>query len=215
MNLKYAPGQRTFGHGCALAAALAALVFAPMARAVGFTATLPMPAYTTGTTLLSENNPTLGTFNFSADPYAAFQTLDSLSFTLALYDLQTMATGSGLQKRDYNNITLTLGGFDTGIRLNGYAYNAGSTVTTTGTPLNSASILQALAANGGMLSFGLKDATSSPSNAFDYFGGTASLTLNVTQVPFTPSSTLGFMLAGIPLFFRTWPRIKRCILQRI
>jgi hypothetical protein len=188
---------------------LLAAAFCPALHATGFTVTTPMPAFTTGTTLLAENNPTLGTFDFSGTPYASFASLNTLSITLSLYDLQTMATGTGLQKRDYNNITLTLGGIDTGIKLNGYDYNTGSTVTTTGTPTNGAAILQALTTSGGSLAFGILDATSSPSNGFDYFGGTASLTLDVATVPFTPSSTLGFALVGAIVLLRKLPWLKR------
>lgn len=178
--------------------------------AVTFTRTLPMPGQTTGTTMTTQSNPTLGTFNFSTDPYTSFATLNSLSITLALYDLQTMATGTGNDRRDFDNISLTLGGFDTGIKLNGYPRNAGATVTTTGVPTNGAAILQALATNGGTLSFGILDLTSGPSNPFDYFGGTASLTLDVVQaVPFSPSSALGLGLVAAAALFRHWPKVKQ------
>lgn len=181
-----------------------------LARAVTFTQTLPMPGFTTGTTMTTQSNPTLGTFNFSSTPYANFATLNSLSITLALYDLQTMSTGSGNDRRDFNNISLTLAGFDTGIKLNEYPRNAGATVTTSGVPTNSAAILQALTTNGGLLTFGIFDATASPSNPFDYFGGTASLTLDVVQaVPFSPSSSAGLGLVALAVLFRNWPRLKR------
>lgn len=173
-----------------------------------------MPGFTTGTTMTTQSNPTLGTFDFSDTPFPNFTNINSVSITLALYDLQTMATGSGLDKRDFNNISLTLGGSSTGLLLNGYARNAGSTVTTFGVPTNSAAIVNALATNGGLLTFGLLDATASPSNPFDYFGGVASLTLDVTAVPFSPSTTLGFALvAGIGLW-RSWPKLKRRLAGR-
>jgi hypothetical protein len=188
---------------------LIGLFAAERAGAAGFTVPLPMPAFTTGTTLLTQNNPTLGTFDFSSTPYSTFTSITSLSLTLALYDLQTMASGTGAQKRDYNNLSLTLAGLNTGILLNGYDAGVGSTVTVTGTPLNSSAIVSALISNNGLLSFGILDATSNPSNSFDYFGGTASMTLNVTQVPFSPSTTLGLVLVGAFALIRSWPGLKR------
>jgi hypothetical protein len=187
---------------------------AGVARAVTFTQTLPMPGMTSGNTMLTQNNPTLGTFNFSSTPYNTFTSVTSLTLTLALYDLQTMATGSGNDRRDFNNISLTLGGSSTGILLNGYPRNAGATVTVTGTPTNSAAILQALSTNSGMLTFGIFDATISPSNGFDFFGGTASLTLDVltatvTPVPFSPSASLGIFAVAALAVLRHWPTLRR------
>ena len=185
------------------------LLATPRAVAANFTITLPMPAFTTGTTMTTESNPTLGTFDFSSTPFANFSTVTSLSLTLALYDLQTMATGTGAQKRDFNNLSLSLAGFNTGLLLNNYDAGTGSTVTTTGTVLNGASIASALISNNGLLTFGIIDASTNPTNAFDYFGGTASLTLTVTQVPFSPSATLGFGLVALIALVRGWPRLKR------
>jgi len=125
-----------------------------------------------------------------------------------------MSTGSGLQKRDNNNIALTLAGFSTGILLNEYDRNVGSTVTTVGTPTNGSSIITALIANGGFLTFGIQDATNSPSNTFDYFGGTASLTLTVTEIPFSPSATAGFAGVGVLLLRRRWRSIAACLRNR-
>lgn len=168
-----------------------------------------MPGYSTGTTMTTQSNPTLGTFDFSGVSFGDYNSITSISLTLALYDLQTMSTGSGNDRRDYNNISLTLGGASTGILLNNYPRNAGATVTNGGAPTNGAAILAALTANGGMLTLGLLDATASPSNAFDYFGGIASLTLEVTAVPFGPSTTLGFSVIAAIALLRAWPRWKR------
>ncbi len=187
------------------------LVSASTARAVIFTANLPMPAFTTGTTMQAEANPTLGTFDFTAFAYGGYNSLDSISITLALYDLQTMATGTGQDKLDFGNITLSLGGADTAVFMDNYLRLAGNTNTISGAPANGAAILQALATNGGMLSFGLIDSKPNPANAFDYFGGTASLSLDmsVVPVPFHPTQALGLGLAAVYLALRRWPRVKR------
>lgn len=191
---------------------VALVVGTPLARGASFTVTYPMPAFTSGTAL--SGTSTLGTFDFTSTPYQTFESIQSISITLSLYDLQTLAAGSGHDTRDYNNISLSLGGINTGLLLNGYGRNVTSTVTTTGTPtaVNGTSILAALAANNGMLSFGVIDATTNPSNPFDFGQGATvtSLTLNVTQpVPFSPSAALGFGIVGAIALFRSWPRVRQ------
>lgn len=182
--------------------------FTPAARAVTFTVFLPMPGLTTGITLDSATNPTLGTFDFSSTTFPGWVSIQSVSLTLALYDLQTMSVGSGNDRRDFNNISLTLGGFNTGLLLNEYPRLAGTTRTTSGSITNGAAILQALQTNNGLITFGIQDATTNQPNTFDYFGGTASLTFDVS-VPFSPSTSTGLGLVAAFALFRNWSRVRR------
>lgn len=189
-----------------LAAALAAAVFSPSARAVTISASVPMPPLNFGNVQFTETNPTFYNYvgntptvplalDFSAQNFSQIQSLDAISITLSFYNLDTNLGG-----QDYNNITLALGGIDTGILLNGYG-NAGDTFTFNAAPANGAAILSALNTNGGILSIGLFDATASPSNPFWFNGGTASLDLTdsttPTPVPFTPADSLGLGLVAV------------------
>ncbi len=195
------------------ASLFAAVLFsATAARALTINASITLPNSTlnpgfdfldVNTWPKSESTANFGTFDFSAQSFGSLATLDSLSITMKFFNLDTDATGF-----DRNNITLTLGGIDTGLLLNGFS-NGTNTLTLGGAISNGAAILASLQGNGGLLAAGLLDATNSPTNPYLFLGGTASLSLAdtpPTPIPFTPSETAGLLVMGAASAWARWRR---------
>lgn len=179
------------------------------ARATSFitaSATLPASgtaAWTEGTysgangTGSITGQTTLGVFDFSST-FATLPQLDAITITITLINFDTEVGST-----DFNNITLVLNGIDTGIYLNGFTNsipgdnNAEDTQTITGLLASTAgaAIMNSLNTSGGLLTATLSDATTSPKNRFFFDGGVATLTL--TQVPFSPSQTVGLAVLGL------------------
>jgi hypothetical protein len=183
------------------------------ARAITISASVAMPPLNFSNIQFTETNPTfydyVGTtptvplaLDFSSQSYTSILSLDSLNITLSFYNLDTLSSDT-----DFNNITLTLAGIDTGIKLNGYG-NAGSTNSFLGAPINGAAILAALNSNSGILTMGLLDVTASPSNPFWFNGGIASLDLtdSTSPVPFTPSESMGLLVMAAASAWVRWRR---------
>ena len=134
-----------------------------------------------------------------------------MSITLSFYGLDTNNLPS--PGFDYNNITLALGGVNTGILLNGYG-NGLDTRTFNTTLANEAAIINVMNNTGGVLTVGLFDARR-PDNApldpditwqenpFLLLGGTATLSFpDAVAVPFTPVQTLGYGLIALVVAWR-------------
>lgn len=166
----------------------------------------------------TESNPTLGNFNFSSDPNFGFvNNLGLINISLTFFGLDTNVGGL-----DNNNITLTLGGFNTGIVLNGFTNGVNTLSFNNQTTLNAQNIIDVINNNGGVLSVGLLDgnAAGSGTNPFAMIGGTASLSFvgaSITPVPFTPVQTFGFGLIALIVAWRIarrreWPQL---VLARI
>lgn len=210
-NKPYSFLRRTALLGCVLAS-----FFAARLGAVTISSSFTLPTSDFLNLPKTEQNPTLGSFNFSTDPnWGIVQSLGLVNISLQFFGLDTNALNSPdpgtAQGLDYNNINLTLGGFDTGIKLNGFA-NGLQTIAFNGyTTTNATSIVSALNSNNGVLSVGLLDTNGNASgtNPFALLGGSVSLSFvgaTVTPIPFTPAETLGYGLIAALVAFRLFRR---------
>lgn len=198
MNAKLltSPLQRGLALGCLLFS-----LFAARSSAVTISSTVfSTVAYNFNTPTALNTN--LGTFDFSLDPNwspGAVTDLGNINITLSFSGLNTDIAGF-----DYNKITLTLGGADTGILLNGF--DDGPVELNFNQAANNASaIISYLNNNNGKLTFGLSDSTNSPANYFGFNSASTSLSFvgaTVTPVPFTPVQTLGFGLIALVVVWR-------------
>ncbi len=186
---------------------------APSAHAVILTvsSSFTLPTSDFGNLPNTEDNPTIGQFDFRNSPnFGTINDLGTINISLRFFGLDTLNGND-----NFNAITLTLGGFDTGIVLNGYG-NGTQTKSFSGTANNAASIVNAFNTNGGLLTIGLLDSNGTfsltggdGSNPFALVGGTASLSFvgaDVTPVPFSPAETLGYSLVAFVLGARELKR---------
>jgi hypothetical protein len=150
-------------------------------------------------------------FNFNTvSGYSGLGSLAHIGLTMSFRGLET-----GVGQTDYNNIQLTVNGYNTGLLLNGF----GSLVTTQHLYLNgvqnASDILNSLNATG-IANIGFFDSTLSPDNAFRFGGSTAYLTVSDTAIPFSPASTAGLTLVGAWLIARYRKQAKQLLgLQQI
>jgi hypothetical protein len=150
----------------------------------------------------SDDGTPLGSLDFTGQPVLSMPALQSMNFSLALGGLDT-----GAGNFDVNNITLTIAGFDTGIKLNGYTNSIFSqTRSFTGNVLNGASILAAIQATPGSVTVGMLDITPDGSNEYFTYGGSFLMTFNSEAVPFTPSENMGLLVMGAA---SVWVRLRR------
>lgn len=203
--------------GVRRSALLVALIFVGLfgrASAVTISSSFTLPTSDFMNLPTTESNPTLGTFNFSGDPNFGFvNNLGLINISLTFFGLDTNVGGL-----DNGNITLTLGGFDTGIVLNGFTNGVNTISFNNQTTLNAQNIIDAINNSGGLLSVGLLDGNGAGSgtNPFAMIGGTASLSFvgaSVTAVPFTPVQTLGYALIALAIAWRMarrreWPQLQ-------
>lgn len=206
--------------GVRRSALVVALIFAALVgrvSAVTISSSFTLPSSDFMNLPTTESNPTIGTFNFSSDPNFGFvNNLGLINISLTFFGLDTNVGGL-----DNGNITLTLGGFDTGIVLNGFTNGVNTISFNNQTTLNAANIINAINTSGGFLSVGLLDANGAGSgtNPFAMIGGTASLSFvgaNVTAVPFTPVQTLGYGLIALAIAWRMarrreWPQLRMAV----
>ena len=150
----------------------------------------------------SDDGTPLGSLDFTGQPVLSMPALQSMSFNLALGGLDT-----GPGNFDVNNITLTIAGFNTGIKLNGYTNSIFSQNRSfTGNVLNGASILAAIQATPGAVSVGMLDNTPDGSNEYFTYGGSFAMTFNSEGVPFTPAESMGLLVMGAAT---VWVRLRR------
>jgi hypothetical protein len=141
--------------------------------------------------------------NAESDPFTfsgiqGFTSIESISITLTIFDGNT-----GPGEADENALTLALDGIDTGIRLNGFLGGDEITLTITGTPINGAAILAALA--DGQLNARIFDSTGTALlnqndltvPAADINGVPYFTTLSITAVP--EPGTVGLIGTGVLL----------------
>ncbi len=144
----------------------------------------------------------LGTLDFTGQPVGSMPQLNSMHFSLALGGLDT-----GASNFDFNNITLTVAGIDTGIKLNGYTNSIFSqTRTFDKNILNGAAILAAIQSTPSSISVGLLDITPDGTNEYYTYGGSFNLTFDSNPVPFTPAESMGLVVMGAA---SAWVRFRR------
>lgn len=219
MNAKLfsAPFHRSLALGCMLFA-----LFAARSQAVTISASVfNQTPFTLDDEVRSELNPTLGTFNFATDPnwsVGAIQDLGNVNITLRFSNLNTNTSGS-----DYNQISLTLGGYNTGILLNGY-HDGSVTLSFNQAPTNAASIIEYLNTHNGLLTFGIYDSgTGVDPNYFGFSTAVTSLSFvgatvgPPTPVPFTPVQTLGYGLIALAVAWRRfrWANPFALVMARV
>lgn len=190
-----------------LALSACLLATAPLANAITLSATATLPddnlnfaifAVQTTETFVGP----FTTFNFSSQPYGSITSLESLVINLQFFNFDTAPSTI-----DQNNITLTLAGYNTGVRLNGFG-NGFGTATITGNILTNADLILTALQNTGVLTAGFSDATNSPSNNFLFTGGSTTLVLSdqPIEVPFTPSHAAGLITLAAASF---WMRQRK------
>jgi hypothetical protein len=140
----------------------------------------------TGTTLNGITNPTANPYDFTAQNYAALTAINNIQITLTVFDGNSGFSGTAADF-DFNNLTLGLSGFDTGIKLNGFSAASidGSDITLTffsSSISNSTQILTALQATG-MLQGSIIDATGNPDSNGMTLSSLHDTTLVINAVP--------------------------------
>jgi hypothetical protein len=94
----------------------------------------------------SPNSPMVFTpraFNYLGTPFADLREIDTVRLTVSIWNGGTAAGESG-----YNQLGLYIAGFDTGIRLNGFASGMLVQQTVVGRPLHAGEILSRLSSAG-------------------------------------------------------------------
>ncbi|MEY2881012.1 MAG: hypothetical protein RLZZ15_3392 [Verrucomicrobiota bacterium] len=190
-------------------AAIGLTVLAPSARAVTISSTVsgPNAGLLFPNFPLTETNPAFATFNFaSALAGGTVTSLGNVNITLSIFNLDTNVGGL-----DNGNIFLSLGGFNTGIALNGFTNGLDTLTFNSSVLLNSSAIIAALNASPSTFTAGLFDAngTGTGSNSFFFNGGSITLDFvgaSVTPVPFHPAQTLGFAFVALGLGVRELKR---------
>jgi len=176
-------------------AALSTALLLTNASAHGAAVTIEANANQSGFSSYSLTPFPVATFDFGTSA-SLFTSIDSISISLQLNDADT-APGNF----DYNNLTLLLDGFNTGIVLNGFRDNFVDTLTFTGLPTNAASIITALLLDGELIA-SIADAT--PNDNYVEIPSTYSSTLSVTgdvaAVPETSTWVMGFLALGATVF---------------
>lgn len=204
--------------GCILATmAVVGCGTVPARAEMDFTSSVVQSGYNDATTddtpITSPTQP----FDFRNFDYQNLKRLACVTITLTVFDGDTGSTPTlDGQNYDYNNWTLGLGGFDTGILLNGFDDNddlgAGNvTLTFQDTPLNADAILAALQTDG-TLRASIIDHTAGPDDPTNFIGIPSTdgngnpiyTTLTVSDTPgtrnFVPEPGALTWLTGIALF---------------
>jgi hypothetical protein len=110
--------------------------------AMTITATTPGSGVGVNTNVSGSVPITAGAWDFSGTGYQNLTSINQIGITLKLYD-----GDSAPGEFDYDDLTLGLDGFDTGLKLNGFSDGEIKTLTING-PNNSADIWGALQADG-------------------------------------------------------------------
>lgn len=151
----------------------------------------------TGTTLNGITNPTANPYDFTGQNYAALTSIDNIQVTLTIFDGNSGFSGTAADF-DFNNLTLGLAGFDTGIKLNGFSAASinGSDITLTlssSSISNATQILTALQATG-TLTGSIIDATGTPDSNGMTLSAMHDTTLTINAVP--EPSTWALLVVG-------------------
>ena len=212
MNTNNRPSLASRLTGGLLVATLSLALFAPSASAVtvNLTSTItpadPLMANLISPGGYTETQPDFGTFDFTsqiaAGDYAT--SLGKINITLRIFNLDTNVGGL-----DFDNITLRLGGFDTGIVLNGYGQGF-ATLSFNDQTINNAAAIMSVINSTRMLTAGINDKTSagivadgSGSNYFNFTNLSVTFAfVSATVVPFSPVQALGLGLVGLAAGFR-------------
>lgn len=146
-----------------------------------------------------------GGWNFTGQAYNDLASIDKISITLTLYEADTKPG-----EFDYNQLTLGLDGYNTGLKLNGFGSNQTNTLTlTTTSPLNTSDILASLQADGRLMGT-LLDATTGN----NYLGvvGSACTTLSITgdQLSTVPAPG-AVLLCGLGATCAGWFKKRKVI----
>src|SRR5258706_717289 len=124
-----------------------AIVGAGLALGAMGVSAVPVESYGNQTTPIATfdytSNANGSLVNQGVASYNNLASIGSLTLTVTINDGDT-ATGNF----DFNDLTIGLDGFDTGIKLNGFSNGAIQTLDIAGAPNNSAAILAALKADG-------------------------------------------------------------------
>jgi hypothetical protein len=144
------------------------------------------PVPITGTTLNGVTNPTANPYDFTGQNYAALSAINSIQVTLTVFDGNSGFSGTAADF-DFNNLTLGLAGFDTGIKLNGFSAASinGSDITLTfssSSISNGPQILAVLQATG-TLAGSIIDATGLPDSNGMTLSSQHDTTLIINAVP--------------------------------
>jgi hypothetical protein len=191
---------------------LASVLVAVPARAVTISSVLNVsnhnPFTGTGPYPFTDDGTPLGSLDFTGQPVGSMPTLSSVNFSLSLANLDTSPVDI-----DFNNISLTIAGYDTGLKLNGFTNGFfAETHSFNANIINGALILAAIQNTPGAIAVGLLDATPTHSNKYYTYGGSFAMTLDSQPVPFSPTQSLGlFLTAGIAGFAR-WRRSRAAAL---
>lgn len=158
----------------------------------------------TGTTdaMTGLTNPAANPFTFDGGEVAALSAIFSIQITLTIFNGDT-----GAAEVDFDNLTLGLDGFDTGIKLNGFNSVSGDDVRLTLTSfsiMNAVPILLALQADN-MLAATIIDSTGLPDSngmvvpSADALSApiTATLAINVPEPATTGLLIFGAAFAGV------------------
>lgn len=156
------------------------------------------PVPITGTTLNGVTNPGANPYDFTGQNYAALSAIDNIQVTLTVFDGNSGFSGT-VADFDFNNLTLGLAGFDTGIKLNGFSAASidGSDITLTfssSSISNATQILAVLQATG-QLQGSIIDATGLPDSNGMTLSSLHDTTLIINAVP-EPSTLALFALSA-------------------
>jgi hypothetical protein len=127
--------HRTAAAPTATLASMAVLVFAAQ-LSFASTITLSSSVHQNGINSVIGNGVTFTAgqgYDFTGQDFASLATIDSITIALSFFDLDT-APGN----LDFDKVTLTLDGVNTGMRLNGFPDSASATQTITDVPRNPA-----------------------------------------------------------------------------
>lgn len=144
------------------------------------------PVPITGTTLNGITNPAANPYDFTGQNFAGISAINNIQVTLTVFDGNSGFSGTSADF-DFNNLTLGLAGFDTGIKLNGFSAASinGSDITLTfsSSSITNATQILAVLQNTGQLQGSIIDATGLPNTNGMTLSSQHDTTLVINAVP--------------------------------